>query len=40
VLLGVAWHFNRQTPLQQARIAEWKAEAAIEKAALAEKVAI
>ena len=36
VLLGGAWYFNRQTPLQQARIAEWKAEAAIEKAALAE----
>jgi D-serine/D-alanine/glycine transporter len=25
LLLGAAWHFNRQTPLQQARIAEWKA---------------
>jgi len=40
VLLGVAWFFNRKTPLQQARIAEWKAEAAIEKAALAQKVAL
>jgi D-serine/D-alanine/glycine transporter len=36
VLLGGAWYFNRQTPMQQARIADWKAEAAIEKAALAE----
>ena len=36
VLLGVAWDFNRKTPLQQSRIAAWKAEAAIEKAALAE----
>ena len=25
LLLGAAWYFNRQTPLQQARIAEWKA---------------
>lgn len=25
LLLGGAWHFNRQSPLQQARIAEWKA---------------
>ena len=33
--LGAAWYFNRQTPLQQARIAEWKAVAAAEKAALA-----
>jgi len=40
VVLGVAWHFNRRTPLQQARIADWKAEAAGEKAALAEKVAV
>src|SRR5664279_2126337 len=39
VLLGVAWFFNRQTPLQQARIAEWKAEAAIERAALPQRVA-
>ena len=37
VLLGVAWFFNRQTPLQQARILEWKAEAAIERAALAQR---
>ncbi|TFB48156.1 amino acid permease [Cryobacterium tagatosivorans] len=33
--LGAAWYFNRQAPLQQARIAEWKAEARAEKAALA-----
>ena len=26
VLLGAAWNFQRKTPLQQARIAEWKAE--------------
>jgi len=25
LLLGAAWYFNRQTPLQQARIEEWKA---------------
>jgi D-serine/D-alanine/glycine transporter len=25
LILGAAWHFNRKTPLQQARIAEWKA---------------
>jgi D-serine/D-alanine/glycine transporter len=25
LMLGAAWYFNRQTPLQQARIAEWKA---------------
>jgi D-serine/D-alanine/glycine transporter len=25
LLLGAAWYLNRQTPLQQARIAEWKA---------------
>jgi D-serine/D-alanine/glycine transporter len=36
VLLGGAWYFNRQTPLQRARIEQWKAEAAVEKAALAE----
>ena len=24
--LAIAWHFNSRTPLQQARIAEWKAE--------------
>jgi D-serine/D-alanine/glycine transporter len=35
VLLSVAWYFNRQTPLQQARILEWKAEAAADKTALA-----
>jgi D-serine/D-alanine/glycine transporter len=35
LLMGVAWYFNRQTPLQQARIEEWKAEAAAEKLALA-----
>ena len=34
VLLGVAWYFNRQTPLQQARILEWKTSADAEKAAL------
>jgi D-serine/D-alanine/glycine transporter len=26
LLLGAAWYFNRQTPLQQARIEEWKAK--------------
>ena len=25
LLLGAAWHFNRKSPLQQARIVEWKA---------------
>lgn len=25
LMLGAAWYFNRQTPLQQARIEEWKA---------------
>jgi D-serine/D-alanine/glycine transporter len=25
LLLGAAWHFNRKTPLQQARIVEWNA---------------
>jgi D-serine/D-alanine/glycine transporter len=40
VLLGVAWYFNRQTPLQQARILEWKAMAAAEKASLSETVAV
>lgn len=25
LLLGAAWCFNRQAPVQQARIAEWKA---------------
>jgi len=34
--LGVAWYFNRQTPLQQARIEEWKAEAVADKLALAQ----
>jgi D-serine/D-alanine/glycine transporter len=33
LLLGVAWYFNRQTPLQQARILEWQAEAVADKAA-------
>jgi D-serine/D-alanine/glycine transporter len=28
LILAAAWHFNRKTPLQQARIAEWKAESA------------
>jgi D-serine/D-alanine/glycine transporter len=28
--LGAAWHFNRKTPLQQARIEEWKARSAEE----------
>jgi D-serine/D-alanine/glycine transporter len=36
VLLGIAWRFNSRTPLQQARIEEWKAEAAMYRAALAE----
>jgi D-serine/D-alanine/glycine transporter len=40
VLLGVAWYFNRQTPLQQARIAEWKAMADAEKIALTETAAL
>ena len=35
VLLGVVWNFQRKTPLQQARIAEWKAEQVV----LAETVA-
>jgi D-serine/D-alanine/glycine transporter len=34
VLLGVAWYFQRQTPLQQARIVEWKAMADAERLAL------
>jgi D-serine/D-alanine/glycine transporter len=34
--LGVAWYVMRKTPLQQARIVEWKAMAVVEKAALAE----
>jgi D-serine/D-alanine/glycine transporter len=32
--LGAAWYFNRQTPLQQERINEWKAMATAEKAEL------
>jgi D-serine/D-alanine/glycine transporter len=32
--LGAAWYFNRQTPVQQARVEEWKAVTAAEKAAL------
>jgi D-serine/D-alanine/glycine transporter len=40
VILGIAWYFNRKTPLQQARILEWEAEAAADKAALAELVAV
>jgi D-serine/D-alanine/glycine transporter len=40
VLLGVAWYFNRQTPLQKARILEWKTMAAAEKAALAKTAAL
>jgi len=31
LILGAAWHFNRKTPLQQARIAEWTAESAASK---------
>jgi len=34
LILGVAWFFNRQTPLQQARVEEWKAMVATEKLAL------
>ena len=34
--VGVAWYVNRQTPVQQARIVEWKSMATVEKAALAE----
>jgi D-serine/D-alanine/glycine transporter len=37
--LGVAWYFNRQRPLQQARIEEWTAAAA-DKIALAKAVAL
>jgi D-serine/D-alanine/glycine transporter len=36
ILLAVAWRFNSKTPLQQARIAEWKAE----QVELAEKVSV
>lgn len=32
---GGAWYFNRQTPLQQARIAEWKAVRDAEKVTVA-----
>ncbi len=32
IALGAAWFVNRKTPLQQGRIAEWKAMAAAEKA--------
>jgi len=38
LLLAVAWRFNSRTPLQQARIIEWKAMADAEKLALTEKV--
>jgi len=34
VLLGVAWFFNSRTPMQQARIKEWKEIAAAEKLAV------
>jgi len=34
VLLGIAWWFNSRAPRQQARVQEWKAMAAAEKAAL------
>jgi len=39
LFMGVAWYFNRKTPLQQARILEWEAEAAADKAALAKMTA-
>ena len=32
--VGLAWYINRQTPVQQARIVEWKAMATLDKAAL------
>jgi D-serine/D-alanine/glycine transporter len=32
LLLGVAWHFNRKSPLQQARIVEWTAVRSQEEA--------
>ena len=32
LLLGAAWHFNRKSPLQQARIVEWKAVRSQEEA--------
>jgi D-serine/D-alanine/glycine transporter len=35
ICLGIAWHFNSKTPLQQERIAEWKATATAEKLAVA-----
>jgi len=38
--LALEWYFNRQTPLQQARIEEWRAEAAADKVALAKRVAL
>jgi D-serine/D-alanine/glycine transporter len=34
LLLGVAWRFNSRTPLQQARILEWKAMTDAEKLAI------
>jgi D-serine/D-alanine/glycine transporter len=39
VLLAVAWRYNSKTPLQQARIADWKAMADAEQRALTETVA-
>jgi D-serine/D-alanine/glycine transporter len=33
LILGAAWYFNRRTPLQQARMVEWKAESDADKAA-------
>jgi len=38
--LAVAWHFNSRTPLQQARIAEWNAEAELLKLQVAETAAL
>jgi D-serine/D-alanine/glycine transporter len=32
LILGAAWYVNRKTPLQQARIVEWKAESDSDKA--------
>jgi D-serine/D-alanine/glycine transporter len=37
LLLGAAWYFNRQTPLQQARIAEWTADSTARAASPAAK---
>lgn len=34
LILGVAWFMNRKTPLQQARVLEWKTAATAEKLAL------